>query len=818
VYVTRKMVAFIHNDDELAALLAHEIGHIYTHQQAIDFTRLFHEKLDVNSVGDRDNIRQLYNELLNKWRLKPDRFDAGRSAKEQIVADRLGLYALARAGYPTEIMQAFFDRLAETHGKTGSFLSDLFGVTSEDSRRLRELLRSTASMPPSCRDQSPVAAASSFPDWQQSVIAYSAAANQGTDLTDALIRKTVLNPPLQDDFSQIRFSPDGEHLLVQDGSGISVLTRDPLAVVFRITAPDGAPAGFSPDSSSVVFYTNDMRVERWGIAEKKQISVKEILERERCLQTALSSDGNTFVCLDQVGTLRVFDVNGGKIVYEKKEFAVINWFQLALFALSSHNSVPLNFVNVRFTPDAKTMIVASGSNFVAMDLATYKPVSLPSSIKRHFEYPLTFLAANRFFVSEGPDSGIYAFPSGKVEKKVQLDARSLQHAGNGEIVMFRPAGKYAVGAYDLEHQKLMVLSPKSAIDCYGDVFASESVDGKLILTHSVNGKEEVVSNLELPRTELHSLDAIAVSADMNWLAFSLVDRGAIYDLNSGERSMFLSRFRGAQFISGPAVLVDSPKKDERPRTIAKLDLAKHAGESTRTLPDDVNAFQVGGFLVIRRPAKTGGPLFQNVTIEVQDVISGQSILSQHFPGMAPAIYLTPQSYSIIFAGGVSASTAAKANAEEISTKFSWPDEKRSVYEIQVVSLITGKKVQEIHIDSGKFSFAIRDIQASADFLALADSENRVQVYSMVTGKQIGTVFGGPMHLSSSGLMAVLTERGKIALYECATLKRMKDYALPSAAIYAYLNNDGKRLLVLTADQTTYLLRTAPETTAQASAH
>ena len=33
IYITRKMVAFVHNDDELAGLLSHEMGHILTHQQ-----------------------------------------------------------------------------------------------------------------------------------------------------------------------------------------------------------------------------------------------------------------------------------------------------------------------------------------------------------------------------------------------------------------------------------------------------------------------------------------------------------------------------------------------------------------------------------------------------------------------------------------------------------------------------------------------------------------------------------------------------------------------------------------------------------------
>src|SRR5882724_3572239 len=47
VYVSRKIVAFAHNDDEIAGVLAHELGHIVTHQSAIEMTRAFREVLNV---------------------------------------------------------------------------------------------------------------------------------------------------------------------------------------------------------------------------------------------------------------------------------------------------------------------------------------------------------------------------------------------------------------------------------------------------------------------------------------------------------------------------------------------------------------------------------------------------------------------------------------------------------------------------------------------------------------------------------------------------------------------------------------------------
>lgn len=288
IYVTRKIVAFLKDDDELAALLAHEIGHIYTHQQAIDFTRLLGEKLKISTVADQEDIHRDFNALLDQWNRKSAHFNQSRSAREQVVADQLGLYAMARAGYPPEAMARFLDRLQETHGNTGSFLSDLFGETPEENRRLRELLKNRAAMPAKCVDSSAHASADSFAAWQHAVVSFSAVKRESPALASALIRKTVLDPPLQDDFLHIRFSPNGKNLLVQDESAITVLKRDPLSTLFRIPASGATAAEFSPDSAQVVFYTTGLRVERWSLAESKQVSASEILERKHCLQSALS--------------------------------------------------------------------------------------------------------------------------------------------------------------------------------------------------------------------------------------------------------------------------------------------------------------------------------------------------------------------------------------------------------------------------------------------------------------------------------------------------------------------------------------------------
>lgn len=74
IYVTRKMVAFLRNEDELAGLLGHEMGHSLTHQAAISTTALFRGILRVDSVGDRKDIFDNFNRLIDNVARDPKAF------------------------------------------------------------------------------------------------------------------------------------------------------------------------------------------------------------------------------------------------------------------------------------------------------------------------------------------------------------------------------------------------------------------------------------------------------------------------------------------------------------------------------------------------------------------------------------------------------------------------------------------------------------------------------------------------------------------------------------------------------------------------
>ena len=110
------------------------------------------------------------------------------------------------------------------------------------------------------------------------------------------------------------------------------------------------------------------------------------------------------------------------------------------------------------------------------------------------------------------------------------------------------------------------------------------------------------------------------------------------------------------------------------------------------------------------------------------------------------------------------------------------------------------------VETGKGSFRIEDMFAAGDWLIVSDTSNRVLLYSLSTGEQKGKFFGrAPAISKTAGLLSVETERGQLTLFDLATGERRDRFDFAAPVSLAHFSDDGKRLLVLTADQTVYVL-------------
>jgi hypothetical protein len=828
IYVTRKLIAFAASEDELAGVLAHELGHAASGQLAAEMTRLFREILGATSVSDRRDIFEKYNQILDNAARKQGAWKRGDREEEgqQYEADRIGIYAMAAAGYDPQAFVSLWNRLTDVKGKTGGWLSDLFGTTRPESRRLREILKGVSTLPAQCVAARTAATPEEFKRWQAAVVSLTSAAARAESL-HAVLSKTKLDPPLRGDINHLRFSPDGRYILSQDDSGIDIVTREPLAHSLHIDAPEARPAQFTPDSKAVVFYNHDLRVEEWDVESKKMRSAKELYAREGCIQTALAADGRVLACLDGKFALALYDVEKGEPFFTKKNFYIPDfndYWRLIFYQLFADEGTEFDWVSMAFSPDAHyfaagqsalTFNALGASNqlsTVALDLTTRAPVSVNDNLKKLLGNRFVFVGPDRILGLHTQDerkSGVVTFPGGQVVEQFPIGGR-LAPVTRGDYVLIsglsaKSGPRMSVFVFDLKTKKFVRGVKTPAVDVYDRWTVGERVNGELALYEM--DKDDPLGTVKLPRNPLGRLRVTAVSPDLKWLAVSERNRGAVWDLSKGGRLFHVRGFRAAHFAADGGAYVDFPKYEEAERSVARLDLLSGQAFEHRKV-GDTPVWQRGVYSVQRKPIKKGGGLGENVTLAVSDAVTGAGMWSRDFQKEAPRVFVDEYAGTMVLSWGVKSDHAkAEIKADpRLKERMAALGEKEGDYFIQTVEARTGKAVSTLLVETGKGSFRISDMFAAGGWLIVSDTSKRVLLYSLATGEQRGKYFGrAPAVSQAAGLLSVETERGQLTLFDLSTGERRDRFDFAAPVSLAHFSDDGKRLLVLTADQTVYVL-------------
>jgi WD40 repeat protein len=798
IYVARKLVAFVKSEDELAGVLSHEMGHIVTHQSAIEMTSLFAAVLGVHQVGDRRDVFAKYNDLFASWRRNPQAFRKLRKGGEEREeeADRIGLEAMAAAGYNPQSSADAFDRATELGGKTGSWLSDFLHTTPPNARRLREMLKGVESVTRACSKERPADVGKEFQAWQSAVIQYTGWKRR--EVLDGLLSKVELEP-LRAPLSHVKFSPDGRYILGQDVDKIYVLSREPLASLFSIDALDAQPAQFTPDSQSLVWHSSRLHVEKWDIRTQKRVSVYEPVVTKGCWDTALAAGGKTIACEGTDSTLRLLDVATGSVVLEKKEFAPAS---LAL------GPGPILVVHgMAFSPDGRYFLAGNGDMAVGFDTQDRAEFSLRGAIKRVATLGFVFVGPDRLF---GWDSGrqsqldLVSFPEGKLLWHFFLQPCQFAAVTRGHYVLLNRPKDGGVDVLDVDTQKIVWGFRQRGLDIYDAVYAGELRNGDLGL-HDTSTRK-MMAWVRLPSGDLITPDAAAVTGDLKWAAISEKKRGTIWNLETGKAAYQLREFHGA-YLDRDAFYGDFPKDGETPRSIALCELARQQIEPVTRIEDQY-AHQHGRYLVVIKPANKGFEMFErDVTREVRDVVSGQTLWTRHFPKEAPALAVEPVegTMNLTWRGDAAALKDELKSFPKLAEELAAAKEKKWLVVVEVVEARTGKPLAALLVDTNRGSIRILDNFSVGDWLFF-DAMGQVLVYSYSQGEKIGQVMGTlPAVAKASGLMCVRSNVDQLALYDLASMELRREYSFSSPVAFKQFSQDGKRLLVLTADQAAYQL-------------
>lgn len=834
IYFTRKLMVATANEDEIAGVLAHELGHSLIHQMAIQTTKDLKYALNVTSVGDRadifDKIQRL-RDVESEWYGRP------YPEREERVADAVAVYALMKAGYQPGAYAEFWNLIAQTKGRTGSVLETIFHTTRPNEQRLRAILRDVSMIPARCTTATAASTPPEFVAMRKQV-----AADPTTIVEGDSAKAIQLDPPLRSDFTWLRFSPDGRYALAQDRSSIFVLGRSPSRLLFRIDAEDAEPASFSPDSTRISFSTSSMRVEEWDLATHQLAGAHDVLAYKPCLLHLLSPDGHVMACVQntsftkpQLG-LTLWDVGSGDVIVQKDEAfdLTMNGVNFGLGFEPTDNyswlvTYKLHWPLVRwaFTPDGKQLMVNHEPSTLVYDVQQHDFVKAGGAVARLNRKPFALLGNDRIVIDNWDyphRSAVYSFPDGKELKQVAMGSQELISVTRGDYVMLTPMKDAPVGLLDLNSGQVPFKMANQALDVYDNTVAMESGDGGVAFTNQglvAGAKGSDV--IDLPLGDLGDISAVAVSADGKFLALSNESRCAIWNMETGERILAMRPFSGGYFDEADQFYGDFPKYrgqdhvqasiDPRQRRVGKLpyqpaDAAEQKGD---VLLEYKGTDQGSGSLEAR-DVKTNKVLWSlhSVDARTSDLISSFRWIHQSFEGIPQLTSGAAASEMVITFDTLFQGPGArelKAHPELVAHYKSVKNNFHG-FLVEVIDKHTGAYVRGVVADVPHHPWDTDRPRAAAfgDFALVQSRIDSVVVYRFSTGARLGEVYGKIVAQdAASGLFCVSNGDHDLIVYDAATLGELKQLNYAKRVSFAEFLPARKELLVLTADQKLHLI-------------
>ena len=859
IFISRKLIGFTKTEDELAGVMAHELGHAAVRHSATDMSELFKKILNVTQLSDRKDITEKFNLLIERERTKSVSRSSGHESAQQLEADRIGLFAMVSAGYDPNAFSEFFARLTEAKAKSGNWFTSIFGGSSPTDKRLREMIKATEMLPPACRENRNANASERYLNWQAEVVSFRRA--QVAEELPGLIWKRELAPQLKSDIWHVAIAGDGKYFLAQDDFAITLIQRDPLKVAFQIPTTDARPASFSPDGKFVMFGTESLRFEKWSIAEAKPVELRELVIRRDCWEQQFSPDGKFLACVDYDLGLSVIETETGKRIFQKKEFAKLNVFELIMWiALSSDDdddsSHQNTFFNLQFSPDSHYLLAGRSNKYrfrifidsmavgetdaLALDISTRKQISPSSDLKKATKSSFIFLSPTKILATMpmgSEDAGIFTFPEGRRLAKFPLSATDLILSANPNYVIVKYSNN-TVSFFDLERGQIVGGFNHSNVALWDDVLVSDLLSGNIALSKvrfdvvAKTTSYRQIGSVDIPVGSMNRIYAANVSDNMQWLAVSSKTRGAMWNLNTGERKLHVRGFRGALVAANGTAIGDFPKLHPVNHSLVYLDGSKSETTILREIPER-GARQYGRFVLLRKSLKAvkrpdkekskekgqdesdasaddNEPLTREVRFELQDIVKNQIVWSKDFPKEAPGYFFDDYSGRMILYWSLG-SEAGKARVKEdpaLVERSRQMGNKNDDYVIEVIDAFQNKSVGSLLLETGKGSFDIESGFSEGNWLVLRDDNNRVLVYSITDGDLRQRFFGANAALNPKGHQIVVQNYpGELTVYDLATGNSVARLRFNKPAAFTRFSLDGKRLLVLTAGQVAYAFDT-----------
>jgi WD40 repeat protein len=667
----------------------------------------------------------------------------------------------------------------------------------------------------------------------------------------AVLSQAVLTPPLRSPEVTLRFSPNGKYLLLQDASGVALLSTAPLGILLHIASSDIYPAQFSADSQSITVVSRALAFAQWDLPAGRRIASGDLALNNGCLDGQVSPDGQFFACLSPELKFTLTEIVTQKSVLEEmlsafayrssgSTLSPVNYPRVSFVYLDTESAFARPFGLIRtssatpspshslasssiyFTPDAKALIVNSPRGALGFDLAAKKKFDVSDHFQKMKTGTIALQSVDQAVVIEEDKekkgkSLILGLKNGKVLASPQFTAERVHLACNPRYLILNSfeSGSPSAAAFDLSQIHLMDVPPNASMDVFDDTMAIYNSSGFVALYRV--GERQLLSSLRLPVSALTVLSAASVTPDLEQLALSVGGAGAIFRISNGQRSSSFPKFSAANFTNQLEATLLLPGTRRDASRLVRGNFSNGETSPAWEIPK-------GGVLHSNGPAlleysfKEGIPLsrFAAELPEVQvpfrlralDPATGKELWKRDFEDSPPTPFANPQGERLVLGWRAKSSEAKDAAARNSAVNAIYKKAKLTEQDsfFEALDARSGKSLGGILVQAGSGPATFDSAFSVGEAVVLIKDDVRVSLFSLADG-QLKTKLAGsvPSVSAESKLLAVDLGAGRLGIYDSNGGAKLDQQQFPDEIAYTHFSSDGKRLFVLTQHQAAVVL-------------
>jgi len=653
-----------------------------------------------------------------------------------------------------------------------------------------------------------------------------------------LVAHEKLSPPLRVS-SELRFSPDGRYLLFQNASGLMVLSREPLQLMFYISASGSYAARFSNDSQTVSLLTRELVFSTWRLSDGERINSRQLNIQSGCLDAQLAPGTEWIACLSTTMTLDLYRSSDMTRAYTQRISAGRS--PTALVSIPLHLDSPfagpfgfmlssdlapladrgLFHLPLLFSPDGKFLLVTSEDYSCRLDLPALQKSSLPGTVHKRMSEMLAIQPDNRVLVAgakkESPPA-LISLDTGNVVSTQSFEADAVSIATNPQYARLSKIDVTGVSLFDLRSNKTVDIPANLAADVHSDTLALVSCNG-LLQFYRLH-EPALVRQVRLPLDALPTMYAALADPSLSTLAVAIKGGGAVFDLGTGKRLATFNTFSGATFSSAQDALFLLPARFKAPARVIQWS-APNAAETNHDVWTANSSTQIvpeqHSFIEYSRPPESTRSPYRTPEFEIPalpfllrglDPASGRELWKHSYSKDPPTPFNDPQG-GLLVLGWNARSESAREEAKRFPAARSALKElkiKEHDSFFEVLDARTGSPLGGVLVQFGSGPNSFDSAFACGDSLFLVKDQFRVTVFHLADGRLLARLRGSRPATSAEAKLFVLDEDGeKLVFYDLATGVRLAERRFSDGIAYSRFSEKGDRIFVLTAHQEALVL-------------